>query len=45
MFRRIEKEDKTFEWMDYSTGGVHADKNKCFILETWYQKHLISNTI
>ena len=42
LFRRIENADGSFQWTDYSTGGVTPTREKELIVETWYQNYLNS---
>jgi hypothetical protein len=42
LFRRIENEDGSFEWTDWSTGGVKPTREKELIIESWYQNHINS---
>ena len=41
-FRRIESEDGSFEWTDWTTGGVTPTREKELIIESWYQNHINS---
>lgn len=39
-FARIENEDGSFEWEDWSTGGVIAKKEHALLLESWYKENI-----
>ena len=41
-FRRIENEDGSFEWTDWSTGGVRPKREHELIVESWYQNYINS---
>lgn len=40
-FRRIENEDGSYTWTDWSTGGVTPIKEHETIVESWYQNHIL----
>ena len=42
LFRRIENEDGSFEWIDWSTGGVRPKREHELIVESWYQNYINS---
>jgi hypothetical protein len=40
MFRRIENEDGTYNWTEWSTGGVPPKKDQEVVVESWYQNFI-----
>ena len=39
LFRRTERDNGSFYWTDWSTGGVTVRKNMVLLLEKWYQEY------
>ncbi len=43
LFRRIENEDGSFKWTDWSTGGVIPWVSHELVVESWYQNFINNN--